>query len=86
MPGIARAGQDVAGGVDSVGSPNVHIEGKPAVRIGDSINPHGRPPHTHAVMASGSSSVFVNNIPVCRSGDTATCGHVTSGSGSVFAN
>ena len=86
MPGIARQGTDSAGGVDECGSPNVKIEGSPAVSIGDAINPHGRPPHSNAVMASGSLNVFVNNIPVCRAGDTASCGHTTSGSGSVFAN
>jgi uncharacterized Zn-binding protein involved in type VI secretion len=85
MPGVARRDTDVAGGIDIVGSPNVFVENKPAVRIGDAIQGHGLPPHAAPVMATGSGTVFVNNIAVCREGDTASCGHATSGSGTVFA-
>jgi uncharacterized Zn-binding protein involved in type VI secretion len=86
MPGIARKDTDAAGGKDIVGSPDVFVENKPAVRIGDAIQAHGRPPHANPVMAFGSPSVFVNNIAVCRTGDKANCGHPTSGSGTVFAD
>jgi uncharacterized Zn-binding protein involved in type VI secretion len=36
-------------------------------------------------MASGSGSVIVNGIGVCRAGDSATCGHTASGSSDVIA-
>lgn len=87
MPGVARdAGTDVAGGADIQGSPNVSVENKPVVRIGDLIAGHGKPPHSSPVMVGGSGNVFANNIGVCRAGDSASCGHPTSGSGTVFAN
>lgn len=87
MPGIARdAGTDVAGGADIQGSPDVFVENKPVVRIGDAIAGHGRGPHAAPVMATGSGTVFANNIAVCREGDVATCGHPTSGSSTVFVN
>jgi uncharacterized Zn-binding protein involved in type VI secretion len=86
MPGIARdAGVDVAGGAIIQGSPDVIVNGAPAVRIGDAIAGHGRGPHAGPVMASGSGSVIVNGIGVCRAGDSATCGHTASGSSDVIA-
>ena len=86
MPGIARnSGTDVAGVALIQGSPNVFVENKPAVRIGDAVAGHGIARHAGPVMATGSGTVFVNNIAVCREGDTADCGHPTSGSGTVFA-
>jgi uncharacterized Zn-binding protein involved in type VI secretion len=86
MPGVARnSGTDIAGGALIQGSPNVFVENKPAVRIGDAVAGHGRGPHAGPVMASGSGTVFINNIALCREGDTATCGHAVSGSGTVFA-
>ncbi len=87
MPGVARdAGTDVAGGADIQGSGDVFVENKPVVRIGDAVAGHGRGPHAGPVMSAGSGNVFANNIGVCRAGDPASCGHPTSGSGSVFAN
>jgi uncharacterized Zn-binding protein involved in type VI secretion len=86
MPGIARnSGTDVAGGADIKGSSDVFVENKPAVRIGDNIAGHGIGLHAAPVMIAGSGTVFVNNIAVCREGDIASCGHPTSGSGTVFA-
>jgi uncharacterized Zn-binding protein involved in type VI secretion len=87
MPGVVRnSGTDIAGGALIQGSPDVFVENKPVVRIGDAVAGHGRGPHAAPVMASGSSTVFVNNIKVCREGDSATCGHTASGSGTVFVN
>ena len=86
MPGIARTGVDVAGGVISSGSGNVFADNSPVARIGDSIVGHGRGPHAAPVLISGSGNVFANGIPVSRAGDSATCGHPSSGSGDVFAN
>ena len=88
MPGVTRDdGTDTVGGGFIVeGSPNVFVEGKPAVRVGDRVAGHGRGGHGNATMMEGSGNVFVNGISVCREGDRATCGHPATGSSSVFAN
>ena len=86
MPGVARnAGRDAAGGRDIQGSPNVMVNGSPAVRVGDRIQGHGKPPHSGPVMVQGSSTVYVNGKKLCRAGDRASCGHSTTGSGNVSA-
>jgi uncharacterized Zn-binding protein involved in type VI secretion len=86
MPGVIRKSADVTGGKNTVGSPNVLVNNSAAVRIGDSVEPHGRGSHRGPVMAEGSGTVFVNNIPLCRTGDVANCGHASSpGSNNVFA-
>lgn len=86
MSGILKSTVSVTGGTNIVGSPNVFVNDKPAVRIGDSVLPHGRRQHNTAVMATGSSTVFANSIPVSRNGDIANCGHSSAGGSSdVFA-
>jgi uncharacterized Zn-binding protein involved in type VI secretion len=53
--------------------------------VGDSIAPHGPPPHDAAVMVQGSLDTFVNGIPICRMGDLASCQcYVISGSPDTF--
>lgn len=87
MPGIARnSGTDVAGGPLIQGSSDVFANFLPAVRIGDAVAGHGGGVHKTPSMATGSSTVFVNNIAVCRSGDKATCGHTATGSSNVFVD
>ena len=86
MPGVLRQGADVTGGKNTVGSPNVLVNGSPAVRIGDAVEPHGIGSHRNPVMATGSATVSVNGIPLCRAGDKANCGHASGpGSGDVNA-
>lgn len=86
MPGIARdSGKDAAGGVLIQGSPNVFVNSKPAVRKGDRVAGHGKPPHAAPIMIGCSGTVKVNSKGVCRAGDAASCGHTASGSGNVFA-
>lgn len=88
MPGVARdSRKDIAGGKLIQGSGNVFINSKPAVRKGDLVEAHGKPPHAGGVkMIQGSGSVYVNGKNICRIGDKASCGHaVTQGSGNVFA-
>ncbi|WEM34254.1 PAAR motif of membrane protein [Xanthomonas phage X1] len=56
------------------GSPTVFIEGLPAHRVGDAIQPHCCD-HCHPSFAAmGSSTVFVNGQPLMRIGDSANCG------------
>lgn len=86
MPGISRVGLDTAGGL-IIGElqTKVKIENRSAVVIGAAIQSHGSGSHGSAVMVTGSSKVFAAGIGVCRQGDTASCGHVATGSSKVFA-
>ncbi|HRK42156.1 MAG TPA: type VI secretion system PAAR protein [Gemmobacter sp.] len=71
------------------GSPDVLIDGIPALRRGDALAPHAcpnTPPHPRSV-ADGSSTVLVNGRPLARIGDGIDCGgSVEVGSGTVFAD
>ncbi len=79
MPGIARVGQDLAGGfILGPGSPRVIVDGSPASVIGDAVAGHGPTPHSGAVMIVGSFRVTAGGIPLCRRGDTASCGDAAS--------
>ena len=86
MPGIARNGQDVAGGVAIQGSSNVNVNSKGVVRLGDKVASHGLPPHSPTPpMETSSTSVKVNGFGVVKAGDSASCGHTISGSSNVNA-
>lgn len=85
MPGVSRKEIDNASGKLVGGSANVLINGKGAVREGDEVTTHGTGQHVTPKMTGKSSTVFVNGIGVCRAGDKASCGHVATGSGDVFA-
>jgi len=77
---------DTAGGRLVQGSPNVFVNGQPAVRLHDKVAGHGTGEHGGPVMASGSHTVIVNGLPLCREHvDYATCGHRATGSPDVFA-
>ena len=71
------------------GSPDVLLDGIPALRKGDAVAPHGCsncPPHGRSVSA-GSPTVFVNGRPLARVGDGVDCGgSVSAGSGTVGAD
>ena len=89
MPLAARVGVDTAGGVQLGGGQDfITIQGALWVVRGDPNAPHGRSPHVPGPdnMVGASSFVSINGIPVCRAGDAAGCGHVTTGSGHVDVN
>lgn len=71
------------------GSPNVFVNGIAVHREGDAWASHTCPeiPETHAsVLASGSSSVWINGKQCGRIGDPVACGStVVGGSSNVFA-
>lgn len=70
------------------GSPNVFINGKPAVRVGDKVSNHtdGLGSHDGSV-SQGSSNVFVNGKAKVRKGDSVSCGGtVVDGSSNVLVN
>ena len=86
MPGVTKVLADTAGGTNlGPGAPTVITEGQPTSVIGDKQAPHGSAPHVSATINSASSTVFAEGQPVTREGDTATCGHTSTGSGTVFA-
>ena len=50
----------------------------------DGFGPRPPPGFGGVKMYQGSSSVYCNNIPACRAGHLATCGHPATGSTNVF--
>lgn len=68
-------------------SPNVYVNHIPVHRQGDKWATHCCGPSCHdGVLASGSSSVYVNGKQVARIGDPVSCGSkVQEGSPNVFA-
>ncbi|AHE72820.1 hypothetical protein M942_09335 [Enterobacter ludwigii] len=97
MPGAARVG-DIASSHDCFpetpaisGSPDISINGRPALRVGDECEIHactcpGSPHGVHKrQVAKGSSTVSFNGKPAARIGDESGCGGVIiSGSNNVF--
>ena len=72
----------------NTGSPNIFINGSPAVRLGDVVGVHTRTgcggPDT-SVLTTGSSKVFINGQPAGRIGDQYTADNtITTGSPTVF--
>lgn len=68
------------------GSPDVLIDGKPVARVSDQLEPHTKPgssPHPRSI-ASGSSTVFINGLPMAITGGSVGCGGVIIGSSSVI--
>lgn len=87
MAGITRVGMDSAGGtILGGGNSTVRVDGALVAVVGDAVAGHGLEPHTSPVMATGSASVFIGGIAVCRQGDVATCGHAATGSATVHVN
>lgn len=79
MPRIARVGVDSAGGVIlGGGNSTVYVNGSLVAVVGDAVTPHGDSPHSSATLTTGSSTVFVGGVQVCRQGDQASCGDVIS--------
>lgn len=68
------------------GSPNVFINGRPAIRVGDKWAVHcGHKDCHESVQATGSPKVFANGIALARIGDAVACGSVAAeGSPDVF--
>ena len=67
-------------------SPNVNIDGMPAMCEGGAYAPHACPNQAdhQRSLAGGSLSVFINGKPVGREGDPISCGgKVADGSATV---
>lgn len=81
MPPVHRQGDSTTGHscwpptVPSSWSPNVKVNNKGAVRMGDGIVPHCCPGSgCHGGSYSQSSSVKVNGNPLQRVGSSVSCG------------
>ena len=86
MPGVSRVGRDAAKGtILGPGASTVFTEGSRTSLLGDKVAPHGKPPHSSPTIAKSSTTVFAQGKGVVRKGDTATCGHATTGSSTVFS-
>jgi uncharacterized Zn-binding protein involved in type VI secretion len=90
MAGKAQRQGDpnVAGGLATKGENSVLINGRPAAIPNGKVTPHPpcsprNPIHCVAVTRGGSRSVFVNGKPLLTSGDSDTCAHGRSSSGSA---
>ena len=75
MPSIGRAYSDSAGGEIVTGSSSVEVNNCPAAKVGSLVKDHGRGKHDKAKMLFGVDSVLVENVPVCVTGNAASCGH-----------
>lgn len=94
MPAITRIGVDDSAGhcfsprpADTAGQETVFVNGILVTVVGAHYPTHCCGPVCHDGQAStGSSTVFVNNLPVHRIGDEIDCGDVSgNGSPNVFA-
>lgn len=80
MPTVAVDG-DIAGGAVTATATKCFVGGKAVVRVGDQVADHGKGAHGSASMLEGSPVFVVEGIPVCVTGDRATCDHAIVGTG-----
>lgn len=98
MPAVVRIGDPLSTGHACAGSTtlaganqgSVYVNGILAAVVGAPTAAHPFPPDPPcaphvANLNAGSSSVFIEGIPVGRVGDSADAGAMTSGSSNVFA-
>ena len=86
MPGISRDNDTAAG--DLVPSQStVFANGHLVIVDGDDVVSHAPCPvpasHCSATMIAGSNNVFIGGKAVVNAGDSATCGHTSTGSSTV---
>lgn len=82
---VGRAYGDYAGGKVLSGTQSVQVNDLPVARLGSWIQSHGQDEHSNARMVSASSTVQAENIYICRSGDSASCGDTLISSSNVEA-
>ena len=79
---------DTAGGdiSASAGGAAVYVEGLLVAVNGDGVAPHVPlvPPHISASMIASSNNVYSGGIPIVRLGNSATCGHTSTGCSKTF--
>jgi len=97
MPAVARIGDSIATGHGCDGSTTLTGPSGNVFANSLGIERQGDPTVVHAVSGrgcsvshaaavnAGSGTVFVNNKPIARVGDSADSGAITAGSATVFA-
>jgi uncharacterized Zn-binding protein involved in type VI secretion len=85
MTGISRD-NDSAGGDLIPSQSSVYANGKLVIVDGNDVAGHGDSPHDAPTIIAGSNNVFAEGIAVVKQGDSATCGHTSSGSPNVYVN
>ena len=77
---------DTAGGDLIPSSSSTKFYGQKVVLNGDSVAPHGDPPHGPAqpTISASQSTFIVEGKAVVQAGDSASCGHTASGSTTVI--
>jgi uncharacterized Zn-binding protein involved in type VI secretion len=93
MPAVTRLGDKCTGHgcfpprPNTAASENVFVNNIAVHRQNDAWDTHCCGPSFHdSVLASGSGTVFVNNLQIARIGDPVACGSaIAAGSGNVFA-
>ena len=83
MPGVSRD-NDSAGGDLIPTQSTVYANGKAIIVNNDPVAGHGLAPHASPTMIAGSNNVYVLGKAVVNAGDSATCGHTSSGSNNVY--
>ena len=89
MPEVHRLSDpnDDGAVVEQVIQSTVYANGMLVSVDGCPVQEHGLGEHDSPLTANGSSTVFINGIPVNRQGDADTCGHARAqGSPDVFAD
>lgn len=86
MPGVSRDNDTAVG--DLIPSQStVYANNNKIIVDGDSVASHLPCPvpaiHCAATMTAGSNKVFIGGTAVVNAGDSATCGHKSTGSGNV---
>tara|TARA_Y200000002_G_scaffold377667_1_gene383667 strand:- start:823 stop:1083 length:261 start_codon:yes stop_codon:yes gene_type:complete len=82
VPGVSRD-NDSAGGDLIPTQSTVYANGKAIIVDNDPVAGHGIAPHASPNMIAGSNDVYIGNKSVVNAGDSATCGHTSSGSSNV---
>ena len=82
MPGVSRD-NDTAGGDLIPSQSTVKANSNAIIVPGDSVASHGVGVHASPTMIAGSNNVFIGGVAVCNTGDSATCGHTSTGSSNV---
>ena len=72
---------DAGAAITSTKQTTVTVAGQPIATDGDPVAPHGLPPHAAPTTANGCATVLIGGVPVNRSGDADTCGHVRAPNG-----
>ena len=73
----------IFGGVVTTGAVSVFINDIPVAKVGSIVKPHGFPNEHKATMMTGSPTVRVEDMPLCRSFDFATCKDVLIPMGTI---